>query len=74
LFALADQKFEDVRLTREAFAPLKESMPFGQMPVLEVDGKKLAQSLAINRYLAKTFGKRVIEKRMVRDPGSISIW
>ncbi|KAK6039537.1 glutathione S-transferase protein [Cooperia oncophora] len=57
LFALADQKYEDVRLTREAFAPLKETFPFGQMPVLEVDGKQLAQSLAINRYLARTFGK-----------------
>ncbi|KAK6039538.1 glutathione S-transferase protein [Cooperia oncophora] len=56
LFALADQKYEDVRLTREAFAPLKETFPFGQMPVLEVDGKQLAQSLAINRYLARTFG------------------
>lgn len=31
-------------------------MPFGQMPVLDVDGKIYAQSTAISRYLAKQVG------------------
>ena len=31
-------------------------MPFGQVPVLEVDGKKIHQSNAISRYLAKQYG------------------
>lgn len=31
-------------------------MPFGQLPVLDVDGKKIHQSTAICRYLAKQFG------------------
>lgn len=30
--------------------------PFGQVPMLEVDGKKINQSTAIARYLAKQHG------------------
>lgn len=32
------------------------AMPLGQMPVLEIDGKRAYQSLAIIRYLAKRVG------------------
>ncbi|VDL82880.1 unnamed protein product [Nippostrongylus brasiliensis] len=56
LFALADQQFEDVRVTHETFPALKPTLPFGQLPLLEFDGHQIAQSNAINRYLAKTFG------------------
>lgn len=31
-------------------------MPMGQMPVLEVDGKRVHQSLAMCRYIAKQIG------------------
>lgn len=31
-------------------------MPFGQVPILEVDGKVAHQSVAISRYLAKKVG------------------
>lgn len=31
-------------------------MPFGQVPVLDVDGTAIAQSTAIGRYLANEFG------------------
>jgi len=31
-------------------------MPFGKVPVLEVDGKRINQSVAICRYLAKQCG------------------
>ena len=32
------------------------AMPFGQMPLLEFDGKKLHQSTSISRFLAKKVG------------------
>ena len=31
-------------------------MPFGFMPILEVDGEVIAESTAICRYIAKTVG------------------
>lgn len=31
------------------------AMPFGKVPVLEVDGKKVHQTTAILRYLAKQY-------------------
>ncbi|CAJ0574712.1 unnamed protein product, partial [Mesorhabditis spiculigera] len=56
IFALAGVDFEDHRVQREEWPALKESTPFGKMPVLEVDGKKLPQSKAIARYLGRKFG------------------
>ena len=35
---------------------LKPSLPFGQLPVLEVDGVTIGQSMAIARYLANEYG------------------
>lgn len=48
--------FEDERIERENWPALKPSMPMGQMPILEVDGKKMHQSVAMSRYLAKQVG------------------
>lgn len=31
-------------------------MPLGQMPVLEIDGKRIHQSMAICRFLSKKVG------------------
>ena len=35
---------------------LKPGLPYGQLPVLEVDGVNICQSMAIARYLANEFG------------------
>jgi len=56
IFAQAGQDYEDCRITHEEWATFKSKTPFGQMPVLEVDGKMLGQSPAIFTYLAKQFG------------------
>lgn len=37
------------------FENLKPSLPFGQLPVLEINGTRIAQSVAITRYLAKQY-------------------
>jgi len=56
IFALADVPYEDFRIIRSEWdQEKKDSMPWGQLPVLEVNGKRLAQSSAICRYLARKF-------------------
>ncbi|CAG9767959.1 unnamed protein product [Ceutorhynchus assimilis] len=56
LFAYAGVEYEDYRIQKEKWPELKRTMPFGKVPVLEIDGKPVAQSNAIARYLAKKFG------------------
>ncbi|XP_043273317.1 uncharacterized protein [Venturia canescens] len=56
IFAHAGVEYEDDRFDRNDWPKLKPEMPFGQVPVLEVDGKKIHQSAAICRYLAKLHG------------------
>ncbi|KAH7716773.1 GST-5 protein [Aphelenchoides avenae] len=49
--------FEDVRVQHADWpGEHKAKTPFGQLPYLEVDGKQLPESYAINRYLARKFG------------------
>ncbi|XP_045165661.2 glutathione S-transferase-like [Mercenaria mercenaria] len=56
VFAAAEKKFEDKRIEFSDWPALKAEMPQGTMPVLEVDGKrKISQSVAIARYLAREF-------------------
>ncbi|EFN78062.1 glutathione S-transferase [Harpegnathos saltator] len=48
-------EFEDVRIEIEDWPKRKADMPMGQVPVLEIDGRKYHQSRAISRYLAKHY-------------------
>jgi len=48
--------YEDNRVEFADWGKLKSSTPFGQMPLLEYDGVELAQSAAIERFLARKTG------------------
>lgn len=50
------KKFNDVRIKREEWPKLKDQTPWGALPVLEVDGKKLAGTIAIAEYLGDNLG------------------
>ncbi|CAB3230548.1 unnamed protein product [Arctia plantaginis] len=56
LLAFGGQEFEDYRLTVEQWPEFKTKTPFNQVPVLEIDGKKYAQSVAISRLLGRKYG------------------
>jgi glutathione S-transferase len=53
---LAGIAFEDKRIARNDWSALRDKTPYQSLPVLEVDGKVIAQSNAINRYLGKLAG------------------
>jgi prostaglandin-H2 D-isomerase / glutathione transferase len=53
---LAGIAFEDRRIPRNDWAALRDQFPFHALPVLEVDGKVIAQSNTINRYVGKLTG------------------
>ncbi|MBA5606165.1 glutathione S-transferase family protein [Duganella sp. FT3S] len=48
--------FEDHRFAFPEFAELRKSTPFGQVPVLHVDGVQVSQCDAILRYVGKLAG------------------
>jgi glutathione S-transferase len=48
--------FEDNRISFPDWPAVKPTMPYGKMPVLEIEGHTLTQSNAINRFLGKRVG------------------
>lgn len=54
--AIGGIAFEDHRFAFPEFADVKQSTPFGQVPVLHVDGIQVTQCDAINRYVGKLAG------------------
>lgn len=48
--------FEDTRFAFPAFPEVRKTTPFGQVPVLHVDGVLVTQSDAITRYVGKLAG------------------
>ena len=49
-------EFEDYRFPFEKFQEEVKSTPLNQVPVLEIDGEKITQCNAINRYVGKLSG------------------
>ncbi|KAL4714874.1 hypothetical protein ACJJTC_012546 [Scirpophaga incertulas] len=56
LMSYGGQEFDDIRVTMEDWPALKPSTPFGQLPVLNMNGKKYAQSVALSRYFGRKYG------------------
>ena len=56
IFAQAGVEYEDIRITQEQWAEMKSTTPNGSVPILEVDGKVLAGSGPIARYVAEQHG------------------
>ena len=50
---IGDVPFEDHRISFEQFGATRGSMPFGAVPIIEVDGEALTQSSTISRYVGK---------------------
>jgi len=48
--------FEDKMIMFDEWSEVKPKTVMGQLPMLEVDGKQLAQSMSIARYLANELG------------------
>lgn len=49
-------KFEDERLSFEQFNARREALPFGSLPVMEIDGVTVTQSSAMCAYAGKRAG------------------
>lgn len=53
---LGKQEFEDDRVSFEKWPSLKPKMPLGALPVAEIDGKQVPQTMALVRYFGKQSG------------------
>jgi glutathione S-transferase len=55
IFIAAGVPFEDDKIPTDKWPELKANFKYGQLPILNVDGKELSQSNAIARYLARQY-------------------
>ena len=53
---LAGIAFEDKRIARSDWPAMRDTTPYQALPIFEVDGKVIAQSNTINRYVGKLAG------------------
>lgn len=53
---LGKQEFEDDRIAFDKWPALKPQVPLGALPVAEIDGKQVSQTMALVRYFGKQSG------------------
>ncbi len=51
IFCEVGQPYDDRRIGADEWAALKPTLPFQQLPLLQIDGVDMVQSTAIARYL-----------------------
>ncbi|XP_055345956.1 glutathione S-transferase 1-like [Paramacrobiotus metropolitanus] len=56
ILGAAGQKFEDNRIAFGDWPQVKPNTPWGTCPVLEVDGKQLAQTTSVIRFVGHRYG------------------
>lgn len=54
--SIAGIEFEDRRINFQQFGELRNSLPLGCVPVIEIDGEAYTQCNAMNRYFGKKAG------------------
>jgi len=68
LFAHVNAEYKDERIKQADWPTYKPQMPFGQCPLLIVNGHKIAQTTAILRYLGNKYdlvGKTPLDNAMI---------
>ena len=68
LLTVGKADWQNNQVKTEDWPKIKPTFEFGQMPVLQHNGKQYSQSVAINIYLAKTFklyGKNIEEEYQI---------
>jgi len=69
-FAAAGIKYVDNRIEKTAWPALKPTTPWGSLPILEVDGRLIGQSMTVARLIAKEgglMGKNNFETALVES-------
>ncbi|XP_026318446.1 glutathione S-transferase 2-like [Hyposmocoma kahamanoa] len=56
LLSYGGQEFEDHRVPIDQWVDFKPKTPFGQLPMMEIDGKTYTQAVAMSRYLGRKYG------------------
>ena len=54
--SIAGIEFEDERLSFQQIREIKDSLPLGAVPVIDIDGETYTQGNAMNRYFGKQSG------------------